>query len=202
MWFSKAFRREDLADLFHRLSAAYRQNGGTAPVDLYIVGGSAIIMRFHYRQSTIDVDAYYQSNRALSQAILDVSKERGLPKDWLNDEYAHSPSFSERIVQYAELDEALGDELIHIRLLPDSYLIAVKLKSSRPEGGDLDDIIRMIAEIRHRGDSITYEEIIEAYRNLYGDSFWHTYEFFLKEVKAITEMSDQEIEEQYYPKSF
>ena len=85
------------------------------------------------------------------------------------------------------------NEIIVVYSLEPKYLIAMKLKSSRPTGGDLDDVIKMIYELRFKGTEITYETIIEAYKELYAD-FSNTYDYFLEKAKEAFETPIEDFE--------
>ena len=74
----------------------------------------------------------------------------------------------------------------------------MKLKSSRPEGGDMDDIIKMIYETRLNYEPLKYEDIIDAYKELY-DNFDNTYDFFLEKAKDAFEAPLEDIEPIIYP---
>ena len=71
--------------------------------------------------------------------------------------------------------------------------LATKLKSSRPTGGDLDDIIMMIYELRYKKDQITYDDVIEAYKYLYTD-FSNTYDYFLQKTNEAFEVPIEDFE--------
>ena len=58
----------------------------------------------------------------------------------------------------------------------------MKLKSSRPTGGDLDDVVYMIYELRYKNIGIEYKDVIDAYKTLY-DDFSNTYDYFLKKAE-------------------
>ena len=181
MLHDKLIKREDIRAVFNALAVAYEQIGGNQRKDIYLVGGSAIILEFNYRFATVDIDAYFNDDEKLTYAIEKVSLELNLPKDWLNHDFVLTPSYSPQIIEKAELFSQFG-KYIYVYSLNHKYLIAMKLKSSRPTGGDLDDIIKMIYELRYKKIDITYEEIINAYKDLYPD-FSNTYDFFLEKAK-------------------
>ena len=74
----------------------------------------------------------------------------------------------------------------------------MKIKSSRPEGGDIDDIIKMIYETRLNNKKLTYNEVIDAYKELYND-FTNTYESTLYRAKEAFEVPLEDIECIIYP---
>lgn len=192
MLHSKIIRRDDIDIIFDALADEYLKLNGEDIFDVYLVGGAAIVLNFEYRASTIDIDACFKNNQQINQAIDEVSKRLDLPKDWLNCDFMVTPSYSPVIVNKAKLYKAFR-KVIKVHLLEPKYLIAMKLKSSRPTGGDLDDVIRMIYELRYKNIPISYEEIINAYKELYLD-FSNTYDYFLKKTRDTfdTPMEDFE----------
>lgn len=192
MLHSKIIRRDDIDIIFDALADEYLKLNGEDIFDVYLVGGAAIVLNFEYRASTIDIDACFKNNQQINQAIDEVSKRLDLPKDWLNCDFMATPSYSPVIVNKAKLYKAFR-KVIKVHLLEPKYLIAMKLKSSRPTGGDLDDVIRMIYELRYKNIPISYEEIINAYKELYLD-FSNTYDYFLKKTREAfdTPMEDFE----------
>lgn len=192
MLHSKIIRRDDIDIIFDALADEYLKLNGEDIFDVYLVGGAAIVLNFEYRASTIDIDACFKNNQQINQAIDEVSKRLDLPKDWLNCDFMATPSYSPVIVNKAKLYKAFR-KVIKVHLLEPKYLIAMKLKSSRPTGGDLDDVIKMIYELRYKNIPISYEEIINAYKELY-PNFSNTYDYFLKKTRDTfdTPMEDFE----------
>lgn len=78
----------------------------------------------------------------------------------------------------------------------------MKMRSGRPTGGDLDDIIRMIAELKHDGKRITYDQIENAHMELYDRGLDTCDPLFVSELKTIIKLSKDEIDELYYPQRF
>ena len=185
MLHSKLIKREEIAVIFTTLSEEYEMLGGNKQIDIYIVGGAAILLDFDYRMSTIDIDAYYKDDSILQKSINAVAKKLNLPSDWLNHDFVSTPSFSSNITKLSAETKMYG-KYIKIHSMAPKYLIAMKLKSSRPTGGDLDDIVMMIYELRYKNVPITYEEIITAYKELYPD-FSNTYDYFLEKAKEAFE---------------
>ena len=192
MLHSKVLKREDIDTIFDDLASEYIKLGGTQKVDIYLVGGAAIVLNFDYRISTIDIDAFFKDDKTLVQSIDNVSKKQNLPNDWLNCDFINTPSYSPAILEKANIYKTYRRK-INVFLLEPKYIIAMKLKSSRPTGGDLDDIIKMIYELRYKGSSISYPEIIDAYKELYSD-FVNTYDYFLEKTKEAFETPIEDFE--------
>lgn len=179
-------KKEDIDNIFDSFSSVYKKLGGKEELNIYLVGGAAIVLNFSYRAATIDIDAFYKDSEIINKAIKETSTLLDLPIDWLNHDFVNTPSFSELILDKSHLYKNYFN-IINVFVLDSKYLIAMKLKSSRPTGGDLDDIIKMIYELRYKNDPIKYEDIINAYTELYPD-FSNTYDYFLEKAKEAFEI--------------
>ena len=197
MLHNKLIKKDDIDIIFQNLANEYDKDNNAKPVNIYLVGGAAIVLNFEYRMSTIDIDAFYEDNTILSSSIQTVSQKMNLPIDWLNHDFVNTPSFSIAITKKAILLEQYGKH-IHVYTLEPKYLIAMKLKSSRPTGGDMDDIIKMIYEMRYKNIPISYNDIIEAYKELYPD-FSNTYQSFLDKAKEAFEVPVEDFEYLFKP---
>lgn len=177
--------KNNIDAIFEFLSQEYELLGGTQKIDIFLVGGAAIVLNFNYRLSTIDIDAYYKTNEAFKEATKITSQKFQLPSDWLNSDFVNTPSYSKEIIKKSKLFKSFNN-LITINTLEPNYLIAMKLKSSRPTAGDLEDIIMMIYELRYKQIPISFNDIMNAYNELYSD-FSNTLDYFIKETKKALE---------------
>ncbi len=192
MQYKNIIKKENIDIIFTSLADQYKKAGGTEKINIFIVGGAAIVINFNYRYSTIDIDALYKENKLIKESIKAVAKSLELPIDWLNHDFEKTPSYSPVLLQKSILYKEYLNLIIVYTLEP-KYLIAMKLKSSRPTGGDLDDIIKMIYESRYRNDPLTYEDVIKAYKELYSD-FSNTYDYFLVKAKEAFETPKEDFE--------
>ena len=189
----RTINKETFDEIFHSFSNEYEKLNGATELNIYLVGGAAILLNFDYRKSTMDVDALYIESELVNKAIKNTSTQLLLVDDWLNRDFENTPSYSPNIVSKSKLLKKYG-KYINVFTLEPKYLIAMKLKSSRPTGGDLNDIIKMIYELRYKEIPITYEETIEAYKELYKD-FSNTYDSFLAKTKAAFDTPIEEVKE-------
>lgn len=197
MLHNSLINKENFDAIFQKLATTYETLGGNEKISIYLVGGTAIVLNFTYRQSTLDVDALFNTNNVLAKAIEIIGKEFHLTDDWLNSDFVKTPSYSNKIVQKASIYKKYGKYIL-IYCLETKYLLAMKIKSSRPEGGDIDDIIKMIYETRLNNIGLTYDEVINAYKELYND-FTNTYGSTLNRAKEAFEVPLEDIECIIYP---
>ena len=192
MLHNKLLTKENVDEIFSCFALHCLNNSNhPSKIEVYMVGGGAIMLNFDYRLSTIDFDALFMKDEMINAAIKETAKEKQLPNDWLNQDFVNTPSFSPKIVKVSQLFK-IYEGIIYLYTLKPVYLIAMKLKSSRPTGGDLDDIIKMIYELRLNKVDITYEQVIEAYKDLYND-YSHTYAYFFERTKEAFEADEEEM---------
>ncbi|GEM_PF-2833981 len=198
----QTINKENLDHIFNLLSEKYAELGGTERVSLMLVGGAAIITRFLYRVSTLDIDALFPKTGPFLRAAEEIGKAENLPEDWINDEFVGTPSFSAKLADKMTLYKSFSDGLLNVYSLPDPYLIAMKMRSNRPTSGDLDDVIHMVAELSHLGNPVSFEQVERAHKDLYGIGLELCSPLFVEELKTVTAMTRAEIEELYYPSLF
>ena len=139
--------------------------------EIIIVGGGSILINYSFRLSTTDIDAYTQASASFKEAVNRVSDKHALPNGWLNSDFRHTESYSDKLVQYSEYYKTYYN-IVDIRSITREYLIAMKLKSGRKYKNDLSDIVGILDEHIQRNDLISFEQIQKAYEQLYGS--WDT----------------------------
>jgi predicted nucleotidyltransferase len=127
---TQALRR--LGDLAHELKI-------TLEVSLY--GGAVFMLVYGSRDATKDVDAVVRQSEIARKLALKVAKELGLPEDWLND---HVKQFLAEKEAKRQLNDADFGEGLRVSVPTAAYLLAMKLRASRPPlpgyPGDYGDI--------------------------------------------------------------
>ena len=78
----KSLSREVIVEALNRVASELEADEGT--YQLVIAGGAALVLLYGARESTKDVDVI-QADRAVRDAGLQIAKQLGLPRDWLND---------------------------------------------------------------------------------------------------------------------
>lgn len=162
--------RNKLDYLLVELGKEYRKLSKN-PIQIIVVGGAAILIRYSFRTMSLDLDGMFVPNSdALKQAINNVADKNNIPVHWLNDDFKYTESFSKNIFLYSDYYKTFSN-IIEVRLVKPSYLIAMKLVSSRIYRNDLSDALGIILEEKNNNNQIGKSDIIESLTNLYGDNY-------------------------------
>ena len=157
------YSKNNLDDILKQLGKAYRKlNGTRMPAEIILVGGSAIIAGYGFRDSTTDLDACIQASSVMKEAINKVGDDNGLSNGWLNDDFKKTASYSDKIVQYSVPYRTFSN-VLHVRTLPPEYIVAMKLASLRAYKHDKSDIVGLVKET-----GIEKDEVERAILDLYG----------------------------------
>lgn len=138
--------------------------GPEARIKIVIVGGAAIALSCHFRDSTMDIDTYSKYSTLLESLAGDVADEHGLENDWLNHNVMVTQSFTERIENYAPLYKVFKDVLI-VHVADPLSILCMKAVCCRPGSHDMFDIKNILDE----RPEITYDDIYKRFIALYGD---------------------------------
>ena len=194
MLHSKMLDKAKLENAFELLAKKCKEKNISSPINLYVVGGASILINFDFRKATLDVDAYCDKIDEIKGIVLEISSELYLYDNWINDDFKNTPSYSDKILELSILYKSF-DDVVYVYTLEPKYMIAMKLKSSRVDGGDLDDIRKMIFELKLSGSQLSFDEVMEAYDYLYNNDRSYTYERFFETTKKTFDMSVDEVKE-------
>ena len=120
---------------------------------IYLVGGAVMCLVYGARDSTKDLDGYFEPTRTIREAAARVAARAGVDEHWLNDGakgyFSESGSFSP-FLELSNLEVLCADA---------KYLLAMKCLAMRigEEFQDLDDIRYLL---RHLGVR-SYEHALE-----------------------------------------
>lgn len=129
-------------------------------VDVLVVGGSALALK-HELRGTVDIDADVRFSYNISDSINIVAKYHNIPKDWLNQDFTKSDSYSIRLWQNAILYATLQGYM-RIFVVSDLDQLCMKINSGRKKDmGDIEAICDRLL--------CTYKDVEDRYRFLYGD---------------------------------
>jgi len=106
--------------------------------EVFIVGGAALALGYAGRESTHDIDGFFEPKREMYAAAARVAERRGLQVDWLNDAmkgFLHGEDPDRHLV--------LDHPFLTVYVASPRYLLAMKLRSARIER-DADDIALLL----------------------------------------------------------
>ena len=164
----KGFTKENLDYYLKELAKEFRKrNGKNMPAEIVLVGGAAILANYGFREMTYDIDAVITASSAMKGAVNAVGDRLGLPNGWLNADFKNTSSYSPKLSQYSKYYRTYSN-VLNIRTISAEYLVAMKLMSGRRYKKDLSDIIGILGEQERMGESLSYQQIDCAVKNLYG----------------------------------
>jgi hypothetical protein len=145
------FTRKEIAEGIERLGQLAVESG--IKIELVLVGGALMVLRFRARESTRDVDvailAPYDAQRVRDLARR-VAEERGWPEDWLND------GAKGYLIGLSSGPVVLSAPGIEVRSPATAQLLAMKLSAWRDDL-DINDAARLLEEIDGGRDEIWRE---------------------------------------------
>jgi hypothetical protein len=145
------FTRKEIAEGIERLGQLAIESG--IKVELVLVGGALMVLRFHARESTHDVDVAIlaptdaQKVRELARR---VGKENGWPDDWLND------GAKGYLIGLSSGPVVLSAPGIEVRSPDTAQLLAMKLSAWRDDV-DISDASCLLEAIEGERDEIWRE---------------------------------------------
>lgn len=153
---ARSLTRADIDRLFRRLDEELARAGVEG--EIHVVGGAVMCLVHQARESTRDVDAYFEPAGVLRAAAARIAAESGLSENWLND--AVKGFFSEHgtFGVYVELGH------LTVYAADPQYLLAMKCLSARigEEFHDVDDI-RYLLRYLNIGDADEAKAVIGRY---------------------------------------
>ena len=158
-----SFTKENLDEVLSELGKAFRKMNGTKiPAEIILIGGAAIVAGYGFRESTTDIDALIQASSAMKDAIRKTGDKYGFSRDWINQDFKKTASYSDAIVQHSVHYRTFSN-IMHVRILPAEYIAAMKLASFREYKYDKSDVIGVVMET-----GISRDRIERAISDLYG----------------------------------
>ena len=173
------FTKNNLEYYLKELAKEYRKRGHGIPAEMILVGEASVLLNYDFRVSSYDIDASYESEAVMKEAINAVGDRFGLPNGWVNDDFKKTISYTPKIVQYSEYYRTFSHAL-SIRTVRAEHLVAMKLMSGRQYKKDLSDIAGIVYEQQLAEKPLSYEKIDRAVCNLYGG--WDNISDFAKDV--------------------
>ena len=145
-----------------------KRNGKKMPADIILIGGASVLINYGFREMTTDADAVIRASSVMREAIHCVADKLDLPRDWLNDDFKRTDSYTENLSKVAKSYRTFSN-VLHVRTVSAEYLIAMKLMSGRQYKYDLSDVVGILSEHDKRGEPISRKMIDMAVKELYED---------------------------------
>ena len=138
--------KDNLNYYLTELGIEYRKISKT-PVQIVIVGGAAIFVKYSFRMMSLDIDGLLLPHKSdsLKHAIVNVADKIKIPYGWINDDFVNTSSYSNRIILYSDYYKTFSN-LIEVRIVDTIHLLAMKLMSFRPYKRDLSDLLGILIE--------------------------------------------------------
>ena len=154
---SELLDRDALVDLLADLAGRLDARGVT--LEIYVVGGTAMVLAYDRDRLTRDIDATWDTAIDVSGEVSAIAMERGLPRDWLNDRVR--PMLP--LVVDEDRLEALNLPGLRVSVASPRHMLAMKARAAR-DARDLDDIVLLC---RHLGIS-SVTEVIALAEDIWG----------------------------------
>jgi hypothetical protein len=138
---------DDIRQAFAALSEELESRRHRA--EMVVVGGAALVLLFHARESTKDVDAYFVKPEAsvMREAAEAVANLLNLPSDWLND------GAKGYLVGITTGEVLYASEALTVRAASIEQLLAMKLAAWR-DAIDRDDAQLLLSRIAGSAEDI------------------------------------------------
>lgn len=133
-------------------------------VDIYIMGGTAVMLNNSFRESTVDIDSYIRTTMNLNSCVAKVANKFNLPEDWLNDNVTVTQSFTLRLLKYCSLYKSYGG-ILNVHVINNLAQVCMKLVSFRIDSMDISDISGIV----ENNFMYTYDDVMGAIIHIYGD---------------------------------
>lgn len=134
--------------------------------ELIIVGGASILLNYSFRETTVDIDCLDVQDALMNEIINNVGEKYQLPNGWINTDFVKTDSYTPKLIQYSSYYKSYANGSLVVRTIKDEYLIAMKMMAARKYKHDYSDIFGIIKENPH----LSYDKVIKAVKNLYGDT--------------------------------
>lgn len=136
--------------------------------EIVLIGGAAILVNYNFRELTYDVDAIIIESNAMKEAINTTGDKLGLSSGWLNSDFKHTQSYSDKLLEVSVYFKTFSN-ILQVRTIAAEYLIAMKLMSGRRYKNDISDIYGILWEHQRNGTQISKKAIEQAVIVLYAD---------------------------------
>ncbi len=195
MYAEKTINRDNVNSILKLFAKEYKKTCGKTPSEFIIVGGGSILLNYHFRDATLDLDAMISAASGSKDAIANVARQMNLEPDWLNSDFIYTSSFSNKLTQISTHYLTLNNGAMEIRTVKAEYLIAMKAISARDYGHDISDIVGILREEALSGNHIDIHKIDQAIDFLYAGRNMEAY--IRNKLIKYTNMTPDELLTEY-----
>ena len=137
---SNNFNKDNIETYLNDFTEEYTKlTNGKQPLKIILVGGASVLLNYNFRKSTNDVDYSNPKSDLIDKVILKTANKYKLSKNWLNNDFRLTSSYSDRLNDVSVSHKKISD-IVEIRTIGPEYLIAMKLMACRSHKHDLSDI--------------------------------------------------------------
>ena len=126
--------RDDIVGLLSALGQRLDERG--LRVEIYVVGGTAMVLAYDRARVTRDIDAVWDATEPVAEVIAEIAEERSLPREWLNDRVR---PMLPRVFDEGQ-SEVLSLPGLAVTVASPRHMIAMKARAAR-DARDLDDLV-------------------------------------------------------------
>jgi len=139
---------EKLHQAFEFLAEECAKRGVVGKV--HVFGGAAMVLAFHSRLATSDVDAIFAPDTEVLEGAWVVAKKLGLPKSWLNNQASSYMSG-----KAGRGTPVFDRPSLRVSVTPPEHLLAMKVRAARVlrDGDDIEVLLRHL-KISKYGDVV------------------------------------------------
>ncbi|MBE6035631.1 MAG: hypothetical protein E7222_13180 [Clostridiales bacterium] len=161
--------KHDADHYLYEIAKEYKKANRANPyAELIIVGGGAIMLGYNFRSSTEDFDVIIRGSSSLIKEIANrIGDKNDLANGWLNSDFSKTTSYSKELILHSKFYKTFCN-CLDVRIVPDEYLIAMKLVSGREYKHDCSDIIGILSEAIQKKEPLSFDKIDRAVNELYG----------------------------------
>ncbi len=165
---SHKLSKEQLDSLFKDIAKELKKRikNKAFSYELIVVGGASILLNYSFRETTVDIDCLDVHDALMNEIINYVGDKYQLPNDWINTDFIKTNSYTPKLIQYSSFYKNYANGSLVVRTIKDEYLIAMKMMAARKYKHDYSDIFGIIKE----NPSLSYDGVIKAVKDLYGDT--------------------------------
>ncbi len=161
------------------------------PVELSIVGGAAIILKYKFKNYTRDIDIINPVSDILAKSIDNISARLNIPRKWIDNSITRLNKYTDKYHLFLKYYKTYKN-VLNVYIIDVDGLIVSKLVSARKLKNDITDVVNILYEQKLLNHQINYDIIDDAMIKIYGDwNFVDDYVHdFIKEIMKIHDLSE------------